>query len=307
VALTSLVLLLVLDQARLQPWVYQYILVLGVLLAYTFQKKEKRSEVYPVLSMIIVFMYLYSGLSKINPTFFNEVSIWMIEPITQQVSVWAQGPFLMVSKGIPFLEIGVAVGLIFKSTRKYAGVILIMIHIFILILIGPLGHDWNSVVWPWNIFSILFILLLFIYNKGLDFRKIISASESLLFKFFFLLVCVLPILSFFNLWDSYLSFNLYSGNVHNGVLLFEEEAKGRLSSNYQDEIPMKPIPGGYMVNIQQWSIEDISVPSNPSVRVYKSIVSQVCSVPGLSLTLLIERRALPFGSKQRHYYQCDEV
>ena len=184
-ALTSLVLLLVLDQARLQPWVYQYILVLGVLLAYTFQKKEKRSEVYPVLSMIIVFMYLYSGLSKINPTFFNEVSIWMIEPITQQVSVWAQGPFLMVSKGIPFLEIGVAVGLIFKSTRKYAGVILIMIHIFILILIGPLGHDWNSVVWPWNIFSILFILLLFIYNKGLDFRKIISASESLLFKFFF--------------------------------------------------------------------------------------------------------------------------
>ncbi len=85
---------------------------------------------------------------------------------------------------------------------------LIAMHACILLAIGPLGHNANTVVWPWNIAMILFLLLLFRHGDP-------SASEILwgstrFHRMALALLGLAPALSFFNVWDSYLSAALYS-------------------------------------------------------------------------------------------------
>ena len=57
-------------------------------------------------------------------------------------------------------------------------------HLFILIAIGPLGRNFNVVVWPWNLAMIAFLLILFfrrtdeptlhdiVWGRGFVFQKV---------------------------------------------------------------------------------------------------------------------------------------
>lgn len=65
---------------------------------------------------------------------------------------------------IPLIEIMGAMLLLFASTQKKGAAILIATHVFNLIFLGPLGINYNKVVWPWN--AVMIVLLAAIYIKN---------------------------------------------------------------------------------------------------------------------------------------------
>jgi hypothetical protein len=67
-----------------------------------------------------------------------------------------------------------------------------LLHLWILATFGPLGLNWNNLVWPWIATMAVFDVLLL----SQDVRGLGHGASVALFA-------VLPALSVFNLWDSY--------------------------------------------------------------------------------------------------------
>lgn len=154
------------DQTRLQPWFYQYIFLLGAI-AWFDHKQVKNRFISPITicQTILIGIYIWSGLHKLNYTYIFETFEWLSEPALQIFPISTSLSLLILAIITSLIEAAAGLSLAFQSTQKYAVGILITMHIFILMMIGPSGLAYNSIVWPWNICFILLLLLLFAGTK----------------------------------------------------------------------------------------------------------------------------------------------
>lgn len=196
-----------LDQMRWQPWEYQYLLLF---VFYLFYKKDT-NQFLELAALLIGFTYIYSGLHKFNGGFLFSVWENMIlrnffhfeEVFISKLWVHYSGLLL------PFVETLIGLGLLFRKNKLLIVYIAIGMHVLLLTIL--IGNNQNSVVWPWNIAMILYAWVLFSDNKQVQFK--ITFLKNYFNSIVFTLIGILPLFSFFGLWDNYLSFNLYSGNV----------------------------------------------------------------------------------------------
>jgi uncharacterized membrane protein YphA (DoxX/SURF4 family) len=258
--------ILILDQNRWQPWVFQYFCMMIMLLFVSWKRDDhiRHSHVVNAFRLIIAGIYLYSGLQKLNPKFFSDTYPWLLEPLTRE-----PGPFLLsLAYAFPAIEIFMGIGLLFRRTRRIALVFAVIMHVLILLDMSPLGHNYNIVIWPWNIAMICFAIVLFrrdapplkAYRKSLRHRPVVVM---------FLLFWIAPALSFFNVWDSYLSASLYSGNTSNGVVWFTDDVRAKLPAEVQGYVQ-----GGFNQNqlpVKYWSMMELGVPGYPEKRVFVNV------------------------------------
>ena len=183
---------------------------------------------------------------------------------------------------IPVMEFATGLGLLSVRARPVAVILALVMHLFILTCLGPWGLDWNSVVWPWNIAMMLFVVVLFwrdrtpflrpLLRESLHVRRFPIASLAVL------LCGGMPLFSFWNHWDSYLSMTLYSGDT--------VRAEIDLAANDVPHLP--PAVQRYaviegdtaVVNIQTWSLGITNAPPYPEMRVYKNVARSVCGELG---------------------------
>jgi hypothetical protein len=97
---------------------------------------------------------------------------------------------------------------------------------------GPLGLNWNSVVWPWNVVMIALILILF-WNTDVTFADIVWRNKFVYQKVVLVLLGVLPALSFIGRWPSDLSLALYTDNLTEANVLISEPVKRELPVSVQ--------------------------------------------------------------------------
>src|SRR5262249_8306995 len=151
----SLVALLVLattlalwDQTRWQPWFYQYLLMLGALAWAAWRAKEPHAQqaALGVCRLVVAATYAWSGVQKMNATFTSEVFPFLVQPLLSMLPR-AIRP-LIVGSGpvVPFVEVGIGVGLLLRPVRPFAVAAAVVMHVLLLLLLGPRGHNWNSVV-----------------------------------------------------------------------------------------------------------------------------------------------------------------
>src|SRR5262249_22667078 len=113
----------------------------------------------------------------------------------------------------PFVQVAFGIGLLSRRWRRLSLVAAVGMHVFILTMFGPLGHNWNDVVWPWTAAMAVFDVLLFPGTSQFTWADVFATRRDPLHVAALALFAVLPVFSFFNLWDSYLSAALYSGNL----------------------------------------------------------------------------------------------
>lgn len=79
----------------------------------------------------------------------------------------------------------------------------------------------------------------------------------------------MPLLNFFNLWDSYLSHNLYSGNTSGGVVYVSDSVENKLPE------AIKPYSIGELnqnqITIKYWCMMELGVPAYPEKRNFEAI------------------------------------
>jgi predicted DCC family thiol-disulfide oxidoreductase YuxK/uncharacterized membrane protein YphA (DoxX/SURF4 family) len=294
-----------LDQTRWQPWVYQYGFLLGALALFSWDSDdvEGRKRALNIARLIVATTYIFSGLQKLNLNFINNDFPWIVEPITNAFPA-ALDPLYALGIGAPFIQIGFGFGLLTRKYRRISLILAISMHVFILATFGPFGHNWNNIIWPWTAAMAGLDLLLFTGQQQFSLRNIFWSNGYPYQVGVLVLFAILPFLSFFNLWDSYLSSALYSGNLTEATIYATDKGRDSLPASIKAYL-VHTSPNTNVLNIQRWAIEDLNVLPYPETRVYKIIAKAVCerSQSPADFVLLVHEQRM-FWSKPETGFRC---
>jgi hypothetical protein len=281
------------DQNRLQPWFYLY----AVMLALTLFRE---SVALAGCRVAVSALYVWAGWHKFNPAFFQEVSPFIAAPLMAHLPPWGGTPALWLCYATPLLELFVGLGLWFPASRRLAIGLVVGIHAVALFVLGPSGNQFNAVVWPWNVAMVLLVLVLFAPAGG-DWRSLVKLRESRPGFAVVTLFCLLPALSYWGWWDSYLSFRLYSGNTDRAAIILSASARQRLPARLRPYTSPANLPSGSawtgaaLFDLRRWAEAELGVPPLPEARSYRALADYlaVASGPAGAVRLVLEPRHGP--------------
>ncbi len=263
------------DVQRWQPWFFQYAFMIG---AAAFCAPR---DALGILRVIVASIYVYSGLQKIHAAFFDSGMEFFLEPFGLAESLsW-------ISYAAPFIELAVGVCLLFTPTRTLAATAAVGMHAFLLLALGPLGQDWNVVVWPWNIAMAALVLLLFF--RAPQGGSVLSTARSAYGAIALLLFAVMPAFGLFGLWPSYLSASLYSENTKSALVYDGKE----------------------YVSVSSLAVEEFETPAYPEEAVFLSVAERACrrygeELAGRPAIQTFSRPNLLTGEKNSRAYACSD-
>lgn len=254
-----------LDQMRWQPWEYQYLLTFIFFLYY----HRNPNDFIKLLAVLISATYVFSGLHKFSFSFLD--SIWD-KMILKDFFGFSKA--IIRTQWVHFLgllmavfEVFIGVGLLLSRNKKIFVYLAIIMHGFLLLILGPLGVNFNKVVWPWNIAMILLVWVLFCRS---DFQINKKVYKPLFNKAILILIVFLPTLNFFGFWDNYLSFNLYSGNNERVYICNES---GSLPDNLTQYKSINLVSrycsdNAVSISVNKLAFNELNVPLYPEERTY---------------------------------------
>lgn len=297
-SLLFLIPLVLLDITRLQPWVLHYAGLLFLLSFINLYSVLRTSQILDAARFIVVGIYFWSGVQKMNTGFVLEVFPWFTKTLWSPFGDIGAMTVIIIGIFVPFIEAAFALGLLTRRFRFISiigsGVMLITVTLSIII-----GHGWNSAVWPWNfaIFSMILILFYRYEDPAIDLLK--RTRKNLLGIFAIFVFVILPLGNFFGLVDHYLSWSLYSNHVPTATITASKETLNQLASN----ITEKNNDTGELT-VLHWSIETMNVVPYPQERVFFNIFSNLCtkySDPNLMLTITTRPRLFTNNPTNTNY------
>ena len=295
------------DESRLQPWFYQYSFMLAAVCLFGLGRVGA-SDALNACRLIVVATYFWSGLQKANASFIQSTHPWLVEPLTARLPDWAGSALLAGGYAVPVVEAVIGIGLLTRRFRRLAVMGALLMHAFIMLCIGPLGHDHNTVVWPWNFAMVAFVLILFwrapddttpstILDPGRNFSTGFAFRAAVLVLFAFM-----PLFNFFGLWASYLSSGLYSGTSKQGYILVWD------GSNWQS------------TRIGGVSERELNTPAYPEESIFENVFAERWCEEGSEEALRREQAGYPepilrvdgrpaiiSGERSTELYSCDDV
>lgn len=278
------------DVNRLQPWLFSFSIILAANLAAGNRDSLPKWTIAAVLSGT----YVWSGLHKLNPNFATEFFPWLANVLVPETWLQAYPWLAYVAAGTELLA---GIGLWLPATRKYALGVVVVLHAFILCSLGPWGHNWNPVVWPWNVtFALLALSVFWRSSPALPFGPRRWYGGLVI-----ALVAVAPLLNTIGAWDHFLSASYYTNLSPEAVFVYHENDRARLTET----------PGNYQYAIRDsdqefiilaaWALATLEVPGYPEERTYKQLGRTLCDC--------VENKAeagLRLVRKQRLRYEIEE-
>jgi hypothetical protein len=301
-----------LDQSRWQPWFYQYLFMLAALgLCFKGSSETDRQQaLLNTCRLIVAAIYFWSGMQKINATFVNQTFPSLINPylnfIFGDVNVFPR----WVSLSVPLLEISIGIGLLTRKFRETSVSLAILIHVLILLLLIPVRR--NSVVWPWNIAMAGFVVVLFWRAGDFSIRDVLLPRKLGFQTVVVVLFGLMPLFSHFNLWDSYLSSTLYSGNIVTAVIYVNEATMKRLPPGIQGYARQSNSGDQSIINPNGWSLAELNVPCYPEKRIFINVAKRICAFAdaadpsGVQLLIYGKPHWLN-GHRETFTYNCSDL
>ena len=267
VFLGAATLLILEDVTRLQPWLYLFSLMLATVLF--LPKTNGKKPIYLSVQIVLSAIYFYSGMLKLNPSFTIEIFPWLME-FAGLTAFFDAHPHWGYLAGI--FEMLAGIGWWIPGFRKYAWLLAIGMHSFILLSIGPFGHDWNHIVWPWNIgFALLYTMA---YFKNPVWEK--PKLELRYAKVLVVMVAVMPMTNLIGVWDHFLSGSFYSSRLPEAIFYYEESDWENLPASSEEYQYIQTATDQHFVLLDYWALGTMNVPIYPQNRSFKTVGKKLC-------------------------------
>jgi hypothetical protein len=264
------------DQNRGQPWFYMYWVML--LLSLT-----RGPAAIAACRCALSVAYIWSGIQKFNPAFFGGIPDFFAAPAAD----WHLPSTIIhllrwLIATAPFAEVGIGLALWIRPLRRFAIGAAVALHVGTLLFLGPLGRNYNFIIWPWNLAMIGLVCSLFA-NRSRSAQSDLRISQTLLemrrSKFVAVVVALysfLPALSYAGWWDSDFSFTLYAETQANANIFVTRDFADRLPAKlrryvrpFPEHDPQFQGPNVFMFGI--WCYEALHVPFVPEPRNFRSL------------------------------------
>lgn len=310
--IVAIILLVLLDQMRLQPWVFIYFLMFIPFILYFNLKgkadKNISSQMLNYIRILLIGTYAWSGLHKFSTEFIENVyPVMMMGLFKVQQESW-----LIETKelgyGLAMVEVLIGLGLIFPSTRRWSVLMAIIQHLLIIAWVSPIGGNTNYAILPWNVAMML--LVVFSAYKTNDATRLWPAglnslkwSTALLVLF----VWILPALNIKDKWDAYLSFNLYTERISHMFVALRQQAIEEVDPEHLKYLAFDNlIDEGKVIDIELWSFQELNVPVYPSPRVHRVIGRYFCSKVSNEQNLMLVTYRKPFIDGNYKIFHCKD-
>lgn len=252
-----------LDQNRWQPWEYQFLFFI-----FCYAALPSSNMIRKGWQVILVSTYFFGGLFKLNPYFIHDT--WQYLILIKWLHIIPHHEWLLrAGYLIPLIEMLAGMLLLFKISQRFAGLLLIAMHVFILLLLGPLGLNINGVVWPWNILLAILVYHLFIKRPQSVFKGNMQYRPA--FVLVVLVWMLIPWLSMLGLWDKYLSSVLYGGGVEQLFICTENPEALQKSAPYRTG-HFHTIPCADPVPVYKWGMYEMRTAPYPEDRIFRKII-----------------------------------
>lgn len=251
------------DQMRLQPWAYQYVLM--IVPFWWVAKEGHHAAILSMLQAVMVAVYFWGGIHKIGSQFGALYDTVLMKSWLDGSAGFVHTVLHSGASVIPWIEIAMAVLLVFPLTRRVGVVLAWGMHLIILVWLGPFGMGINSVIWPWNLAMMILVALLFWNQKEpmLSLRAFQKTPKGLNW----VAVCVvffaglMPVLSISGNWDRYLSFHLYSGHQQRVILVLQPSGVEKLGDAYRPFLVNdRFFPGMSELEFMPWALMELNAP-----------------------------------------------
>lgn len=254
----------ILDFGLIQPWAWMYFLFIWAssLFAKYYFKYKDLSPILAILKVLMASIYIFSGLLKIHPNFEAVALPYLLLPVTNYFWQY-KTEIIQLFTIAPYFEVVLGISLFVNGISKYSKFGLIALHLFILMMIGPLGNNHNMVVWPWNIQMIILLWLLFPMKIE---KSSLFPFWNLLFKKPFKYVIYTSVvlfgLSFTPYGNPYMAYDLYSGRILNkSIAISTKEVKN--VPQFLDKYT-EAMGDSVYVNYYWWRTTETEIPPCPS-------------------------------------------
>lgn len=258
---------IVYDANRFQPYTLMY---LATLVFAVYGNMSLQSRLI-ALKIMVCGIYFWAGFHKMNVTFISEILPWFISPIYSYSAVgkdaltfidFAMSMFIIIT---PVYELLIGILLLIPKYRRIATMMAFGMLTVVLLCLGPLGHNWGMVVWPWNLH--LFALELTLFWRAYDEPGWFKFSAINLFgKASVVIFALAPAIAMFS--NAYVKpgYKLYSGNVVWATISFPPEETFAKTP----EMP-KSLIKDHTLDVATWSVKEIeSAPYQTSYVLRKS-------------------------------------
>jgi hypothetical protein len=215
---------------------------------------------------------------------------------------------VLVGLLVPFIEIAIGVGLLVDKLRAWAIIGAFSMCAFVLICIGPFGHSWNEIVWPWNIALFFLVCILFSQKESISIRTIFTHIRGWLGTFVIILFGIMPVFYFVNVWDAYPSWSLYSGTPNEATFYLNESVIKSLPLKVQTLV-VRDETGQNTLEALDWSYSELKVPPYPEERIFLSILASLCTYAEYpdDVTLVMRGRLVPFFQHIPEHVSCNNL
>lgn len=256
----SLLFLIAGDLNRFQPWLYEYSIIIFFCLPFLSPKLspiEQRASSLKLVAILLIAMYLFSGLEKLNWRFLTAIGPWLIGHPAEEAFSYANDPgMILISLSMVVAEITMALALAWKRPRLIGLAMALFMHATILYLLGPSRLNTNAAVWPWNFtqMALLVVCFLNIPDSGLfrlNFKKIPLQSFTLI-----IVSLVVPALGLFQIADPYPAFALYTGDIPWGSLLVEKSTVDNLPTRTAAICEYDKKTGLWSLGMNDWAYQE---------------------------------------------------
>jgi hypothetical protein len=265
------------DQNRGQPWLYLY----WMLLLFTLPPAPVSMA---ACRCALSVAYIWSGIQKCNPRFFQIEPSWFVAPAANwHLPNGATALLRWAIASAPFVELGIGLALWSSRLRRAAIGAAIILHLVALLFIGPLGRNYDLIVWPWNLAMIALVCVLFAQGESAPPQNVAQTFAQLhrsnLALIIVALYSFLPVLSYAGWWDSYFSFSLYAENLATANIFVTQAFVDRLPPKMRAQVipyPFGPkydpqFQGPFLFTYGLWCWQDLGVPFVPEPRTFQSM------------------------------------
>ena len=307
IAAVLIALLCGLDELRLQPWAW-LLLLCGLLFFQARRRDGRQGDVFIAqhLRVMLIGLYLWAALHKINSGFFEQTVPFFLEPFGfNEPAAWLTGLFgaLIIAS-----EAGLGV-LLARSGDfdRYALRLGVVLHLVVLGILGPSGQNYDPNVWTWNVSqaALLFLLL----HKGgsrVGLVEILKPRARLTLVLAGL-VLLMPALHVVRIAPANISWALYAGNYDLGLLAAQHSA-----SSPEIDRSIMPFPPRIVRAVYEYAqgelgsiegLQDVAYPPQimkelgvthpPDAGFMRRLQAVLCDE--IDPILLLRRKHLPFA------------
>ncbi|MCH1438039.1 MAG: hypothetical protein L7W43_00175 [Rubripirellula sp.] len=295
------------DQHRLQPWAYQSFFY--ALIFCTMNSSSTRKWIM----LLAASVYVYSAAGKFDFQFQHTVGQDLLGVLTELLGGL---PFDLdadtatrMTLLFPTVELLAGLGLYLPRTRRLSVIVLILMHVSLLILLGPWGLNHSRGVLLWNLMLIAQAYLLFwvrpaIQSKATESEDAdhatlpngpgpILSRAALFVKLLILLAIFCPFLERSGYWDHWTSWSLYSPHTSRAEIELHRSVSGKLDSELTAFLEDDEDRDGWQrLSLESLSLSSRFVPIYPQARYQLAIANQICSANGLDSEIRVKLKGV---------------